>query len=195
MLQTLRKKSKKALLLKIKLRNFVKKQLLTYLIVFASIILCSWLFDKWIEGIMFCIAHTCVRNSFDKQFHFDNNAYCIMLTLFIIWLSISITLPVSLSLLSSIPIAFLIAYVGYLVQDNKDMNAELKNFKNRKNIYSMTEKELYDYCREQGLDDVECKIAYFLIIEGLKGKELYDAIGYSPAQAKRKRKKILSRLT
>ena len=50
---------------------------------------------------------------------------------------------------------------------------------------------LFIHCRNCGLDDADCKIAYYVVIERLKGKELYDAIGYSEAQSKRKRTKIL----
>ena len=31
-----------------------------------------------------------------------------------------------------------------------------------KNIYAMNRQELYEHCRNCGLDDVECKIAYFI---------------------------------
>lgn len=60
-----------------------------------------------------------------------------------------------------------------------------------KNIYAMSEQELYEHCRKQGLDDVDCKIAKIIVIDRLKGQELYNAIGYSESQAKRKRKYIL----
>ena len=68
------------------------------------------------------------------------------------------------------------------------------NEKDKVNIYTMDAEELYKHCRSRGLDDVECKIAYFVVIERLKGRELYDAIGYSEIQSKRKRKSILERL-
>ena len=55
----------------------------------------------------------------------------------------------------------------------------------------MNEDELYEHCRNCGLSDEDCKIAYFIVIERLKGKELYEAINYSERQTKRKRKKIL----
>ena len=60
-----------------------------------------------------------------------------------------------------------------------------------KNIYAMSEEELYAHCRQRGLDDVDCKIAKYIVIERLKGKALYDAIGYSERQTKRKRAQIL----
>ena len=61
-------------------------------------------------------------------------------------------------------------------------------------IYAMNDEELYRHCRSRGLDDVECKIANFVVIQRLKGRELYEAIGYSEIQTKRKRKSILERI-
>ena len=201
MLQTLKNQSRKKILLKAKIRKFIIYELWIYLLVMGSIALCSWLFNKWIEGIMFCVAHICIRRVFDKQFHFNSTAYCLTLTLAIIWFAIPIALPLATSLLSSIPIAFLICFFGYLAQDRVDLLLQVKKLNkdierliekiSHKDIYAMNETELYNHCRNCGLDDVECKIAYYVVIERLKGKELYEAIGYSEAQAKRKRKKIL----
>ena len=202
MLQTLKKQSRKKILLKARIKKFLKYELWIYLLVIASISLCAWLFDKWIEGIMFCIAHICIRNNFDKQFHFNSTACCLSLTLAIIWFAIPITTSLTASLLGSIPIAFLICFFGFIAQDRVDLLIEVKRLENyanelvtklnHKDIYAMNEEELYKHCRNCGLSDVECKIAYFVVIERLKGKELYEAIDYSEAQSKRLRKKILN---
>lgn len=153
---------------------------------------------------MFCVAHTCIRNAFDKQFHFNSTAYCLTLTMAIIWFSIPITLPLATSLLGSIPIAFLICFFGFIAQDRVDLYnevAELNNYVNEllqrlnhKDIYAMNEDELYEHCRNCGLSEEECKIAYFVVIERLKGKDLYKAINYSERHAKRKRKDILDKI-
>lgn len=186
---------------KLLLERFLKEQLLVYFIVVSTIILCSWIFDRWIEGFMVIISHTCIRKAFNKQFHFNKTAYCLILTLSIIWFAIPISLPVATSLLSSIPIAFLICFFGFLAQDRVDLKAEVKRLDEystrlvmgiaHKDIYAMTEEELYKHCRDCGLSEEECRIAYFVVVERLQGKELYEAIGYSERQTKRKRKKIL----
>lgn len=201
MLQTLRKQSKRKILLKLKLKDFIRYRLWQYLIVFSSIALCSWFFDRWIEGLMLCVAHTCIRHNFNKQFHFNSTAYCLILTLSLIWFTIPITLPIGVSLLSSIPIAFIICFVGFIAQDRVDVLFEIKRLNKyvnelletitHKDIYTMSEKELYEHCRNCGLSEEDCRIAYFIVIERLKGRELYDAIGYSERQSKRKRTKIL----
>ena len=151
---------------------------------------------------MLCVSHTCVRNAFDKQFHFKNNAAsCLTLTLALIWFATPTVLPLGVSLLSSIFISFLISFFGFLAQDRIDYMLEVKRLNkyieellekiNHKDIYAMSEDELYEHCRSRGLSDADCKIAYFVVYERLKGKELYDAIGYSERQTKRKRADIL----
>ena len=209
MLKSLRKKSKRLIILKIKIKDFIRKELWQHILVFASIVLCAYLFNRWIQGISFCIAHTCIRPAFNKQFHFTKMphsiAYCIILTLAIIWFAISYTLPMAASLLSSIPIAFAICYIGYLIQDNIDKAIQIKQLEKystelvmqlarytEKDIYAMDDRELYEHCRSRGLSEEDCRIAYFVVRERLQGKELYEAIGYSERQTKRKRTKILN---
>ena len=203
----MKKKSQKLKKLSIKIRDFIVDELWVYIIVLGSIVLVSWLFDKWIEGIMFCIAHTVVRGVFSKQFHFHTTSFCLSLTLQIIWFVIPTIFSVQISLLASILMAFIVAMIGYIVQeliDTKQQVAKLEKYstellmelqaKSTKDIYAMTEDELYEHCRSCGLDEEDCKIAYFIVIERLKGKELYHALPYSEATIKRKRLKIMSKI-
>lgn len=203
----MKKKSQKLKRLSIKIRDFIVDELWVYLIVLGSIVLVSWLFDKWIEGIMFCIAHTVVRGVFSKQFHFHTTSFCLSLTLQIIWFVIPTIFSIHFSLLASILMAFIVAMIGYIVQeliDTKQQVVKLEKYstqllmelqaKSTKDIYAMTEDELYEHCRSCGLDEEDCKIAYFIVIERLKGKELYHALPYSEATIKRRRLKIMSKI-
>lgn len=65
---------------------------------------------------------------------------------------------------------------------------------NFKDIYSMNEQELYDHCRSRGLSEEECRIARLVIIDRLKGRELYAAMSYSERQSKRLRTAILNKI-
>ena len=191
MLKTLKKKSKKLILLKINLRNFIKYQLWIYTIILLSIGICAWLFNRWVEALMFVVAHICIRNSFDKQFHFNKTAYCLSLTLAIIWFAIPVTLPITESLLSSIPIAFLICFFGFLAQDrldvilkNKDLDKEMsdllfqiRNYKNA-DIYNMTEEELRQYGAKNQLSEVQIDILCYRIFQHLKISEICKYYNY-----------------
>ena len=189
---------------KLRLERFIKEQLWVYLIVLSTIAFCAWIFNRWIEGVMIIISHHCIRKAFDKQFHFNKTAYCLILTLSIIWFAIPISLPTTASLLSSIPISFLICFVGFIAQDRVDLMIQVKDLDKYatklvqsiafKDIYAMNEDEFYEHCRSCGLDEEDCKIAYFIVIERLKGKELYDALPYAEATIKRKRLKIMAKI-
>ena len=195
---------KKRTRFRLKVEKFLVEQLWVYLVVFCSIFLCAWLFNKWIESIMFCVAHICIRRAFNKQFHFNTTAYCLSLTLAIIWFAIPIKLPLTSSLLSSIPISFFFFFFGFIAQDRIDVMRNVKKLDSyatelvmkltHKDIYAMTEDELYEHCRNCGLDEEDCKIAYFVVIERLQGKELYNALPYSEATIKRKRLKIMKKI-
>ena len=187
--------------LRLKIKRFIVEQIWVYLIVICSIFLCAWIFNKWIEAVMLSIAHSVIRPAFNKQFHLSRTANCLILTLGILWFSIPITLSITVSLLGSIPVAFGICFLGFLAQDRVDLMKEVKRLDEystnlvrsiaHKDIYAMSEDELYEHCRNCGLDEEDCKIAYFVVIERLKGKELYDALPYSQATIKRKRIRIL----
>ena len=197
----------KKIALKLRLERFIKEQLWIYLIVLSTVAFCAWLFDRWIEGLMLIISHTCIRNAFDKQFHFNKVAYCLILTLSIIWFAMPISSPLASSLLSSIPISFLISFFGFVAQDRVDLIIQIKETdkyctnlimqlarQDTKDIYAMTEDELYEHCRSRGLSEEECRIAHFVVVERLQGKELYQAISYSERHTKRKRKDILDKI-
>ena len=199
------KKMKNKIAFKMQLEKFFKEQLWVYLIVLSTVVFCAWLFDKWIEGAMVIISHTCIRNAFDKQFHFNKTAYCLTLTLCIVWFAIPVSLPVTTSLLSSIPISFLIGFIGFIAQDRVDVRKDIKELEkyvlelvrkiNHKDIYAMSEDELYEHCRNCGLSEDDCKLAYFVVIERLQGKELYQALPYyAPITVKRKRAKIMAKI-
>lgn len=185
MLKTLKNQSKKAILTKHKIKDFIIYQLWFYVVVFASTALCAWLFNRWIEAIMFCIAHTCIRNTFDRQFHFHQKAYCLCLTLAIVWFAIPITLPITVSLLGSIPVAFGICYIGYLVADRiaavqeckkleielNSLVSELQKYKHL-DIYNMCETDLRQYAASQGLSEQQIDILCMRIYNHLKISEI-----------------------
>lgn len=163
---------------KIAVRDFIVDELWVYLIVFGSIAIVSWIFDKWIEGIMLCVSHTVIRALFNKQFHFNKVAYCLMLTLAVIWVAIPTTFSIEISLLSSIPIAFLISFFGFLAQDRFDYMEECKKLQAEldklivPDVYKMSEDELRKYCIGRNLSEIQIDIVMMRIFDNLKISEI-----------------------
>jgi accessory gene regulator protein AgrB len=178
-------------------------------LVFASVFLVAFILDKYIEAVVFLISFFTLRYKFDTTFHYENVIYCILTTILMFTMSVILSPPITVSLFGCILFGFFDTWLLWFIQDRFEFKLQAKILKeyskqlekeveelltkiNHKDIYAMNENELYEHCRNCGLDDNDCKIAYFVIIERLKGKELYDAIGYSERQTKRKRTKILN---
>ena len=178
-------------LLKIKLRieKFFVYELWQHIIVISFISIFAWILNKPIEAVMFCITHLIIRPQFEKQYHCGTTALCLFTTLTIAMLGIYTTIPLSISLLSAIPVAIGVCWIGYIVQDRVDLKFKLKP-----NLKMISENEFISYCKLKGLDNYEIRIAKLIIRDDLKGEGLYNTIGYSKRQAIRIRKKIIFKL-
>lgn len=170
-----RKPKLNLLRLKLKIRDFILEQLWVYAIIITSIALCSWLFNRWIEGIMFVIAHIYIRRVFDKQFHFSKTAYCLTLTLMIIWFSIPITLPLTASILSSIPIAFLVCFLGYIAQDRVDLYKTMKG-KQRFDFKTCTKEQVIEVCNALGYNKDKQDLAVMFFVDRLSNKQVWKIL-------------------
>ena len=136
------------------------------------------------DCLVYYISFWFIRINFDYTYHSDSWATCKFWTrtmlntgVFVLWM-----LPIRYTVFNGLFVAWICCLILYLI--------EIKT--NHKDIYAMTEQELYEHCRNCGLDDADCKIAKLIVIDRLKGDNLYYSIGYSESQSKRKRKKILN---
>lgn len=172
---------------KLKIEKFFIEQLWQLLVVIAFLFICAYLFNKPIESILFCVSHTLIRNAFKKQYHCGSTALCLSFTLSIGWIGITTSLPLEISLLSSLPMCYIIAFLGFLVQDridililNKGLETEIANLKTANNIelYKMNEVELRQFGASKGLSDLQQDILVHKIIENLKISEICNYRNY-----------------
>lgn len=180
MLQTLKKQSKKKILNKVKLKNFIKKQLGQYLLVIAFVSFCAWIFDKPFEAVMFCVAHIVIRRVFDKQYHCGTTSMCTSLTLTIAFFGIATILPVAISLLSTVPICCFISWVGYIAQDRIDL---LKKHKDEE-IFMMDEEKLRELGRVKGLTEIQQNILVHRLIDRWKISQICEYRKYGRSTIK-----------
>lgn len=172
---------------KLKIEKFFTEQLWQLLVVIAFLFICAYLFNKPIESILFCVSHTLIRNAFKKQYHCGKTSLCLSFTLSIGWIGITTSLPLEISLLSSIPMCYIIAFLGFIAQDridllvlNKNLETEIANLKTANNIelYKMNEVELRQFGASKGLSDLQQDILVHKIIENLKISEICDYRNY-----------------
>ena len=134
-------------------------------------------------------------------------AYCFILTEVIIWFSIPITLPLSVSLLSSIPVAFFICLFGYYVADrikeieyNKILNQRVDELLvkidmiENVNIFSMTEDELRNYAKSKGLSETICDTLVLKVVHNYRWVDIQKELNFSKDGIRYHKEQIIKKL-
>lgn len=172
MLQSLKKQSKKKILRKLKLRNFIKHQLWQHCVVLSFMLGTAWLFDKYIEAVLFSVSHTVIRTAFDKQYHSNMVSVCTVITLGVTFIGLSTALPVGLSVLSTVPICFIISWIGYIIQDRIDLYAINAKLRTRPEL---TDREVFiAKCKELKYNDFKTFVAVKFFVDKIGIKELWN---------------------
>lgn len=168
--------------IKLKIEKFFREQLWQHIIVVAFVCFCAWLFNKPFEAIMFCVAHIVIRRYFDKQYHCGTTTVCLITTLGVAFLGVSRSLPLAISLLSTIPMAFVICWIGYLVQYKVDLlkyNHELKKKLEDIDLYKMTEEELRNYAKCKNISEPLIDTLVLRVIHNYKWVEIEQARNFT----------------
>lgn len=198
MKEQLQSRTRTALLLKIE--KFIVEQLWQLLLVVAFVVLCGWLFDKQFEAILFGAAHFFVRPSFKKQFHCSTTSLCLALTTTIAFFGIMAILPFNISLLSAIPLAFFVSWVGFIAQDRIDLALTMKNMRSyieQKCDFSTdncTEEELVARCIALGLSEENIWLAVEFFIKKTKHSKIAEKLCVEEASITKRKYRLHEKL-
>ena len=185
--------------LRVKLRLHLKA-LPQYILVLSNLFITAWITGKYIEAVSFAITFCVLRFRFVNILHCNTTFKCMLLTNGIIFVFIPITIPLTNSLFGGLIAGFVVNYGANLIASNifrekekNELNA-LRKEKHDRSVYKLNEAELREHCRSYDLDPIDEEIVVQRLIHHLKGKELYDRIGYSKPQMIRREKAIEAKL-
>ena len=176
---------------RLKIEKFIKEQLWQHVIVVSMIALFAFLLEKEIEAICFCVAHIVIRPKFEKQYHSIKTNVCLFITLSIAFFGILLCLPINTSLLFSVPLAFDVAWVGYIVQDRIDLlTPKEKPF----NTDTCTENELIARCKELHFSDENTALAIDFFIRKTKQSVIADQLCIDEKSVTTRKKRMKNKL-
>ena len=159
-----------------------------YSIIYLGIAVAGVLNQKYIETAFLFIAFVALRYCFPKTFHSKSVYRCVFWSIVIFWVAIPQTLPIAVSIFSSIVSGFLMTWVLYLIQDYLD--CKVKTTLTIKDISLPT---LENILNDSLLTEEEKSVIKYKHIKHLKGEELYNAMGYSKRQTIRIYKSALEK--
>lgn len=155
-----------------------------------------------IELYIMLISFLIAKQQYRYKFHCKSSMQCLLLSVGVFVISLRITLPLGISYICSGICGLIIAYVGQYEGESKFIREDYTYIEPRYNalieeqrerdIYSMSESDLRGYCRSFNFDEIDEEIVIQRLIHHLKGKELYDKIGYSKPQMIRREQRIES---
>ena len=180
---------------RLKTEKFIKEQLWQLLLVVAFVALCAWILEKPIEATCFCVAHVVIRANFDKQYHSSETRICLFITSLVVFFGILLCLPIDISLLSTIPIAFSVAFVGYLIAYKIEVEKEkAAATKIPFNTDTCTEAELIDRCRSLHFSDINTELAIEFFIRKTPHRVIADRLCIDEKSVTTRKKRMKSKL-
>ena len=134
-------------------------------LVICGIAVFAWLFNRMAGAVFFCVAYSVLWYQFEKHSHCSGKMgfwlnidwSCALLSIAVGLLGSFLTLPLGCSIISAIPVAILILWVGSEFAIKKDALVALKARGDTKrfSVETCTEQELIERCRRVFKRDVE----------------------------------------
>ena len=149
-----------------------------YSIIYAGIILAGILYHRYIETAFLFMAFIVLRYAFPKTFHHKNVYWCVFWSIAVFCLALPHTIPIYISLFSSVLVGCGMTYVLYKVEDYVECKEKLHKLTN-KTIWQMDENELADYCYAKGIRGDMLEFVIMKVIYQMKYEEIGKKLGYA----------------
>lgn len=159
-----------------------KNKILVVVFSTIAILLPTAVLGKWLEGATFFVCHWLIREQFPKQYHHVVPAMCRLITSIVFFFGASFVLPLSLSLISAIPINYFIGWIGFTKKQADDFEVKYLRLKEKleaKKPFSTetcTKEELIERCKELHLSEENINLAIDFFINKTKQSEIADSL-------------------
>lgn len=174
---------------KVLLIRFRLFQLMINTVILIAVFSFALLFGKVLECVIILLSYFLLRYKFDKTFHSANMWTCVALSILMCWVMIAVTLPISVSILSSVMVALIDCYALYKIRDYFDMRNQIIELTAPKpfNVNTCTEVELLERCQELRLSEENTELAIEFFIRKTKQSLIADRLYVDePSIARRK---------
>ena len=182
------------------MKNKTKNIILAIITSIVAIFLPAFLLDKWIEAIFFFVCHWLIREQFPKHYHHIVPAMCRLITSVVFFFGVCFVLPKGLSILSAIPINYLIGWVGFTKKQADVYEIKYNRLKEKleaKKEFSTetcTEQELIARCKELHLSEENTSLAIEFFIKKTKQSKIADELCINEKSVQIRKKRLKEKL-
>ena len=147
-----------------------KNTILLIVVAIIATLIPALIFGKWLEAIIFILAHTLIRPQYPRQYHHIVPAVCRIISACVLFFGVSFILPLELSLLSAVPINYFISWVGKVKADADYYEMACNMLRER---VADTREVLLINCRKASLSERDTKIALMYYYEKQTPKDIW----------------------
>ena len=182
------------------MKTKTKNTILAIVVSVIAIFIPSFIFDKYIEGIVFFFCHWFIREQFPKQYHHIIPAMCRLITSVTFFFGVSFILPFALSLISAIPINYFIGWVGFTKKqaDTYELKYERLKAELEKNkefdVDNCTRAELINRCVELKFSPEDIELAVKLFMQDSKQVEIARELCIEERSVQQKKRRLKQKL-
>lgn len=162
----------------------------------------AYCMNSVVELYIMLISFLIAKQRYKYKFHCKSSLQCLLLSVGVFVIALRVTLPLGTSYICSGICGLVIAYAGQYAGESKFIREDyayieprynaLIEEQRKQNVYSLSENDLRKYCRSFNFDEIDEEIVIQRLIYHLKGRDLYDKIGYSKPQMIRWEQRIES---
>lgn len=162
----------------------------------------AYCMNSIVELYIMLISFLIAKQRYKYKFHCKSSLQCLILSVGVFVIALRVTLPLGTSYICSGICGLVIAYVGQYAGESKFIREDyayieprydaLIEEQRKQDVYSLSEDDLRKYCKSFNFDEIDEEIVIQRLIYHLKGKDLYDKIGYSKPQMIRREQRIES---
>lgn len=182
------------------MKTKTKNLILAIITSIVAIFLPAFLLDKWIEAIFFFICHWLIREQFPKQYHHIVPSMCRQITSAVFFFGVCFVLSKGLSILSAIPINYLIGWVGFTKKQADVYEIKYNRLKEKleaKKEFSTetcTEQELIARCKELHLSEENTNLAIEFFVKKTKQSKIADELCINEKSVQIRKKRLKEKL-
>ena len=148
----------------------LKNKILSLLTVIIASFIPAILLDKYLEAIFFLICHCLIRPQFNEQYHNIIPKICRNITGCVCFFGITFVLPLSISLMSAIPINYFIGWIGCTKAERDYYKRKCNEYKEK---YCNDKEELLRKCRLAKLSERDTLLAQMYFYENKTPKDIW----------------------
>lgn len=137
----------------------------------------AWLIDRVVQSVIILGCYTALRWCYPTTWHAKTTLQCFAYSIMIFVLCDTLSLPLGVSIVSSVVISLVMTYILYKVQRLIDKG--LAELDTKEYIYSLSEEELRNFAKSKGLGEQIVDTLVLKVIHNYRWFEICQERKYS----------------